>query len=572
MYNPFVYHLDLCTLAYQLYGQTLVWPMDPYYEQMARTRSNRRDNFMSKVRIDHTDIPPHLDPIVYDFNRINPWVPGVTRPEQKEWILYKTPSYITDKIKEVYLFEDDETLDFKSTNLSTFAPAGITGNDILYGFTGFTGATDNTSYFGGTAYKLPPQKSLMGFVLLRHLDNGTDYDVHITFRGSRSGDAARAALQGFFSARGNADWVTDTNFRKTVNNTFIVDTPNAKVSLGFSLSINDTMMPIIKILDTISLDKGKDPNQIYVAGHSLGGALAAQYTHANLFGSEYGELANQKNYMGEECREWPWERIECYTFSAPTVGNESFQTGFNLRIPSWRLRIDKDPITQKMKNFHVGNDVEIPCAINYSKLDKFNYHEPYLIRRELINELRRLNNDIDGIPANNASTDPLNKKDPIWQEDEPYQLYPNFDSLFTSPTGLNGNEATVKNILPNNRGIDSKNFNENLRQYLIYLKSTYGENSTYNTRVSFSKSEYQDKIQLLIDVVDKTLGAEVPFVELFEAWNDAAYYIKGSTSNHLGVCIIFCAISSDIPDVYATYKTTYPDLFSCLTNSFNPSN
>ena len=33
-YHSLVYHLDLSILAYQLYSQSLVWPFDPYYEDL----------------------------------------------------------------------------------------------------------------------------------------------------------------------------------------------------------------------------------------------------------------------------------------------------------------------------------------------------------------------------------------------------------------------------------------------------------------------------------------------------------------------------------------------------------
>ena len=38
-YHPWVYHLDLSILAYHLYGQSLVWPYDPYYEEHAGRRN-----------------------------------------------------------------------------------------------------------------------------------------------------------------------------------------------------------------------------------------------------------------------------------------------------------------------------------------------------------------------------------------------------------------------------------------------------------------------------------------------------------------------------------------------------
>jgi hypothetical protein len=49
MYDQTIYLLDLCILSYHLHAQTLIWPMDPYYEQMTknkvdlqRTSANRR--------------------------------------------------------------------------------------------------------------------------------------------------------------------------------------------------------------------------------------------------------------------------------------------------------------------------------------------------------------------------------------------------------------------------------------------------------------------------------------------------------------------------------------------------
>ena len=49
MYHQYVHLLDLCTLSYQLHSQTLIWPMDPYYEQWSLD-SDLRNRFMAKVR------------------------------------------------------------------------------------------------------------------------------------------------------------------------------------------------------------------------------------------------------------------------------------------------------------------------------------------------------------------------------------------------------------------------------------------------------------------------------------------------------------------------------------------
>ena len=48
-YHPLLYHLDLSTLSYQLYAQTLVWPFDPYYEELSNW-ANDRAKYMKKVR------------------------------------------------------------------------------------------------------------------------------------------------------------------------------------------------------------------------------------------------------------------------------------------------------------------------------------------------------------------------------------------------------------------------------------------------------------------------------------------------------------------------------------------
>ena len=112
--RDFVDLLDLCTFAYQLHSQTLIWPMDPYYEQWSNTPSlgqfSRREEFMRKVYQVATSKNPDykgmrgpaalsgapqsnedLDPIISDYEQVNPWRPSVTRPNkvEEDWILYQ---------------------------------------------------------------------------------------------------------------------------------------------------------------------------------------------------------------------------------------------------------------------------------------------------------------------------------------------------------------------------------------------------------------------------------------------------------------------------------------------------
>jgi hypothetical protein len=48
MYDQTVHLLDLCILSYHLHAQTLIWPLDPYYE--CSTPEKRRMEFMNALR------------------------------------------------------------------------------------------------------------------------------------------------------------------------------------------------------------------------------------------------------------------------------------------------------------------------------------------------------------------------------------------------------------------------------------------------------------------------------------------------------------------------------------------
>src|SRR5689334_21646296 len=92
-----VYFLDLCTLAYQLHSQTLIWPMDPYYEQWCD--SELRPQFMDKVHqlansgqlrkfhgpgsLHGLKSNPALDPVISDYSLIYPWRPNVIRQRRE---------------------------------------------------------------------------------------------------------------------------------------------------------------------------------------------------------------------------------------------------------------------------------------------------------------------------------------------------------------------------------------------------------------------------------------------------------------------------------------------------------
>jgi hypothetical protein len=83
LYERSIHQLDLCILAYQLYAQTLLWPMDPFSEEMARKRTHRRETFMAEKRrrFEERRVPSHLDPILTDPARIDPHHAALFKPE-----------------------------------------------------------------------------------------------------------------------------------------------------------------------------------------------------------------------------------------------------------------------------------------------------------------------------------------------------------------------------------------------------------------------------------------------------------------------------------------------------------
>ncbi len=403
MYDETVYLLDLCILAYQLHAQTLIWPMDPYYEQVyddddkRDMAKKRRDAFMSQVRTATANRPDlHgpgpcqgddrsgwrsnllLDPIIANYARIYPWRPSFTRPnrENEKWIVYNTPSEITDLINEVRMVRYDSNAGPFAAN-PTIQPDVIHRNrpalnrpkmpaatDLLYCFEGGTGAIG-----GDSTQKQYAAWSMMGFVLARtvtdvelklstaNLQNPqpVGYDIYIVFRGSRSGALRpRAALA---KEKGNPDWVTDLDLFQLVADPEI--SAHGSVCRGFRTSIKSMLPTVVKAMTEIDTAKKGAPRNIYVTGHSLGGALACHFTSAMVFGTKYGPNGVGKD-MPDSLKRWPWRSVQLVTYSAPVVGSPIFKSYFDMSILSRRVWLDGDPITQEQENCLVG----VPCRIS----------------------------------------------------------------------------------------------------------------------------------------------------------------------------------------------------------------
>ena len=368
-YNPLVYHLDLSILAYHIYGQSLVWPYDPYYEEMG----DDRNRFMDKVRtwakikgrqqagtrggIDSYRGPGILsgfadnsthDPIVYNYSRIDPWNNSLTNANGK-WTEYVTPRAITGRIGDVHICYRPVGGSASSVTIEKIpvrhkrASAGA--GDTLLAFEGGTGDKGESGR--------PASQSLMGFVLMREKAGG-DFDIHIAFRGSRSGSAGRAVLEAFSdgSASGNPDWITDLGYnRLTSGRGGAAISTVGRVHRGFAQAMKSTLPRLMHCLvRAADLKRGASPTNIYVTGHSLGGALAQVFVSSMLQGNRYGPNASGPA-LPAKLRGWPWTSVKLVTYGAPRVGDEQFAETLTVKgLQSEFFSTEINPIDTKAIN------------------------------------------------------------------------------------------------------------------------------------------------------------------------------------------------------------------------------
>lgn len=341
-YHPLVYHLDLSILAYQLYGQTLVWPFDPYYEE-ADTKDGNRDRLMDKVKawadrkgaeqlLDANSVTdyrgpgvlngfannPHHDPILYAYDRIQPWNKTLTNADGT-WTEYKTPKQITKPIKDVRMCYRTSGAVEGAVSSVVIPRSGKTGPS--------TGGDTLLAFEGGTGDKgeedRPSSQSLMGMILVRKKPDG-HFDLHIAFRGSRSGKASRAVKQAFTdrNASGNPDWITDLGYNRLAKNadSALISTVGS-INRGFARSMKSILPNLFHCLGLVDgIENQKSPDNIYVTGHSLGGALAQDFVGAVLLGNQYGP-AGAGPKMPARLTVWPWKQIKLITYGAPRTGD-----------------------------------------------------------------------------------------------------------------------------------------------------------------------------------------------------------------------------------------------------------
>lgn len=431
-----IFNLDLCTLAYQLYHQSLCLPLDPWYDMFARVGSDRRDNI---CRFTHeyaaslnkavpwmvlagqepeseaqkkgegfysgpaaarglNDTNFKLDPILSNYKHIDTEIPTFNRDGERFLAVFK-PSYALNiKVIEGVRYKNSmgwgsqhgvASPQLEPGQLPPFSALSKfhdverytireypQGEDHLIVFEGGTGNTASTE----------PSWSLMGFVLMKKESNG--YDAHIVFRGSRSGASLSKTVwkaQDFIGdPKGNADWITDLRGSKQIEQPYISKV--GKVTQGFAQALPTMLKPITRCCRELEQKYGA-PKNIFVTGHSLGAGLASQYVSAVLQGGYGDDLKN-------EVKSWPWDKIKLIAYAQPVPGDPVFAANFDKISPAaehyW---VEGDAVVEATSNRFVSMVIDdaAHCGVQ-KKLNavadcKDNPHEVFVIRDAMLRDL-----------------------------------------------------------------------------------------------------------------------------------------------------------------------------------------
>lgn len=390
-----ILHCDLSILSYHLYHQSVVWPLDPWYDVMTRKLSDRRTLFMAGVHDWCDAVDPgdgfrgpssatfggnsnrELDPVVTRYDQLNPRLPAFTGTADG-YVTIQTPKYLTDRIRtlEVARYNDSPNLNGhpQGNRVEIFEVCDYpNGSDHVIGFEGGHGLSALTT---------EPAWSLMGYVMMRKDPaDPSVHDIHIAFRGSRSGGSVARTILQALGKHGNPDWVTDLANFKTDNDWI---SREGRVGRGFSYALQTcfgTLYEAIKRLHTIY----GPPRQVTLTGHSLGAALSCQMALAMANG-RFGA------YLARAFPAWPWDSIRYVGFAQPTCGSSEFSANWDRSLSGCFYWVKGDIIVTGgegsskgvgMASQHGGESVRFPKV---SGADE-NPHELFLARAGALIEM-----------------------------------------------------------------------------------------------------------------------------------------------------------------------------------------
>lgn len=526
-----VTNLDLCTLAYQLYHQSLCLPLDPWYDIVSRVGSDRRSNICRLTHDYAATLSPvapkalswddangvrqftqprvgqgyysgpsvarfgtrsnlNLDPILTNYKRIDAKLPALTGDGER-FMAMIAPASITDSIKTI------EGMRYKSPPNGSFPYNDVerfqireypTGEDHLIVFEGGTGGTNEVvdSKIGITG---EPAWSLMGFVLMHKTATGRD--AHIVFRGSRSGSSLGKtvwkAQDVFGEAKGNPDWITDLHGNKQIEQPLISKV--GKVTQGFAESLPSMLGPITACGKALEQRYGA-PEHIYVTGHSLGAGLGSQFVSAVLQGS-YGDGLRQ------EVRSWPWDNITLMAYAQPIPGDPAWAAQFDKISPSSQhYWVDGDAVVEATSNRLVGMVIDTGAHAGVqNKLSKpancsDNPHEVFVIRSALVRDM---------------ATENAQESQQLGQENT-WGYYANFLKMlagqpdsYVFPGAPNPNFVTAANL---RQILQDCNFAAELQSWLtaVYAPMIADKSSYIGLKMQSTLDERQ---KLVLDIVER---------------------------------------------------------------------
>lgn len=480
-----VLNLDLCTLAYQLYHQSLCLPLDPWYDIMSRLGSDRRTNvcrfthdYAAKLghpaaaregqdqgfysgpnaARDWKDSNLNLDPVLTNYKHLDTTLPAFTRDGER-YLALVAPDYVTKNIKEIDAVRyKAKPTSFPSSDVEQVRVREYpSGTDRLIVFEGGTGVVGTTQ----------PSWSLMGFVLMHKTLTG--YDAYIVFRGSRSGSALSTTVwkaQGAIGeSKGNADWITDLRGTTQIEQPLISKV--GKVTQGFAESLPTMLGPITACCEYLEQNYPA-PEHIFVTGHSLGAGLASQFVSAVLQGSFGDEVR-------KEVKSWPWSQTTLMAYAQPIPGDPAWAAQFDKNSPgSEHYWVEGDDVVEATSNRLVGLFIDKGQQVGVQrKLSKIpncsdNPHEVFAIRAGILRDL----------PSTNAALSQQLGQQSTWA------YYDSFSKMLagkpksyvypSAPAPMLITEANLRQVLQNyNFGPEYDHWLEHVYARMIADKSSY---------------------------------------------------------------------------------------------------